>query len=120
MINTTHNVHIDGAAIDTEEVMRTFTVDTQDRYSRWVLKPLAVLSIVGVAIASLVAGAVVLALSLALLPLFALSAWAVKNKLSRDILASENATEAHTDTIDSTADSVDVASPDTNDEAHTR
>jgi len=84
MIKTSHNVHIDGTAIDHDELMRTFTLDTNDRYSRWVLKPLAALSVLGIAVASLIAGAVVLALSVALLPILAIGAWAFKSKLRRD------------------------------------
>lgn len=87
MINTTHNVHIDGSRLDHEQLLETFTLKTDDRYSRWVLKPLAVLSIIGIAAASVIAGTVLLAMSLAVLPLLAIGAYAVKYKLQRDIKA---------------------------------
>jgi hypothetical protein len=107
MINTSHNVQIDGNAIDHDELMRTFTLDTNDRYSRWVLKPLAVLSALGFAVASMIAGAVLLALSVALLPMLALGAWALKSELQRDATAvyrRRSARVAHTDCRPFTSD----------------
>lgn len=89
MINSTNTVHIDGTVIDREEIVNAFNFDKADKFTRWVVRPLALLSAVGIVIAGFFASAVLILLSLAMLPLLALSMWAVKSKLERDASVQE-------------------------------
>lgn len=89
MINSTNNIHIDGNPIDHDEFMKTFKFNSDDKFSRWVLRPLAVLAALGVGAAAFFASAILLLLSLATLPLLALAMWAVKYKLEREQAAND-------------------------------
>ena len=64
MINSTNNVHIDGNVIDHEELMRTFKFNSDDRFTQWVLRPVAVIAAVGIGVATFFASAIVIVLSL--------------------------------------------------------
>jgi len=87
MINSTNNVHIDGNVIDREELISTFKFDTDDKFTQWVLRPMAVLAVFGIGAMTFIAGAVVIALSLATLPLLIAAMWALKYKLNKDAAA---------------------------------
>jgi len=96
MIHSTNNVHIDGNVIDHEELMRTFKFDSDDKFTQWVLRPMAVLAVLGIGVATFFAGVIVIMLSLATLPLLMAAMWALKYKLNKDA--------AETDTVISTQD----------------
>lgn len=105
MINSTHNLHIDGVAIKESDLMRTISLSTNDRFTRWVFRPLAILAVGAVVVAGVISGAVLLVLSLALLPVFALGGWALKSKLERDIQAARAASAPVQDTAPDASDS---------------
>jgi len=85
MINSTNTVTIDGLVIDHEEILNTLKVDENDKFTRWVVRPLAFLAAAGIAVAILFAGVFMMLVSLALVPLLAVSVWAVRTKLQREI-----------------------------------
>ncbi len=85
MINSTNTINIDGNSIDPDEIVNTFKLDEADKFTRWVVRPLALITAVGLGVAMVVASAFIFMLSLAMLPLLAISAWAFKAKLERDI-----------------------------------
>lgn len=84
MINSTNTVNIDGNIIDHDEILDSFKLDSGDSFTRWVVRPLALLTAVGVGAAMFFASAFFIMLSLAILPLAAVSMWAFKKKLERD------------------------------------
>lgn len=84
MINSTNTINIDGTVIDHEEIVNALNFEKVDKFTRWVVRPLALLSAVGIVIAGFFASAILILLSLAMLPLLAVSMWAVKSKLERD------------------------------------
>lgn len=85
MIKNTQTVNIDGTALNGEAIAKAFTFDSDDRFSRWVVRPLAILTVLGLGAAMLFASAFVVVLSLALVPFFAVSFWAMKKKVERDL-----------------------------------
>jgi len=85
MINSTNTINIDGNSIDPDEIVNSFKFDEADKFTRWVVRPLALITAVGFGVAMVVASAFIFMLSLAMLPLLAVSAWAFKTKLERDI-----------------------------------
>lgn len=85
MINSTNNVNIDGTVLNSEEFVQAFRFDKQDKFSQWVVRPLALLTAIGMGVAMFFASAFLVILSLAMMPLLAISFWAVKTKLERDI-----------------------------------
>jgi len=89
MINSTSNVHIDGNVIDHEELMRTFKFDSDDKFTQWVMRPLAVLAVLGIGVATFFVGAFVIVVSLATLPLLMAAMWALKYKLNKSAAEAE-------------------------------
>lgn len=84
MINSTNTVNIDGKIIDHDEILDSFKLDTGDSFTRWVARPLVLLTALGMGVATFFASAFLIMLFLAMLPLAALSMWALKKKLERD------------------------------------
>jgi hypothetical protein len=89
MINSTHNVHINGTVLNEEELKNTFDFSKGDAITRWLLRPLAVLAAIGMGVAAFLASAFLLVLSLAMLPLLAVGLWAVKHKMEKDHAAAD-------------------------------
>lgn len=85
MIHNTQTVNIDGTTLNNETLVKAFTFNDNDKFSRWVVRPLAILTAIGMGIAMFFASAFLIVLSLAMIPLLAVSFWAVKAKVARDI-----------------------------------
>lgn len=85
MIYNTHTVNIDGNVLKDDDVAKLFTFNKDDTFSQWVLRPLAILTAIGMGIAMFFASAFLVVLSLAMLPLVAISFWALKAKIERDL-----------------------------------
>jgi hypothetical protein len=93
MINSTHKIHLNGTAIEQEALLKVFKFDSNDTYTRWVLRPLALLIGAGICLISLVTGVFILMLSLAMVPLLAAGAWALKRKVEREHAATDPVVE---------------------------
>ena len=89
MINSTHNVNIDGSILSEEDFKNSLDFSSGDAMTRWLLRPLALLATVGMGVAVFLASAFLLMLSLAMLPLLAIGVWTVKSKLERDQSAAD-------------------------------
>jgi len=85
MIYHTHTVNIDDTVLKDEDVAAAFRFDNNDKFTKWVVRPLAILTAIGVGATMLFASAFLIMLSLALLPLLAVSFWAMKKKFERDL-----------------------------------
>ncbi len=85
MINNTHTINIDGTVLKDEDIAAAFTFDKNDKFTKWVVRPLALLTVIGVGAAMFFASAFLIMLSLALMPIFAISFWAMKKKVERDL-----------------------------------
>jgi hypothetical protein len=94
MINTTNTVNIDGVTLRQFDLKKAFSMESDDNFTRWVVRPLALLAAIGIGVAAFLAGAVLILASLALLPLLAVAMWAMKAKLERDLAAAETTIEA--------------------------
>ncbi len=97
MINSTHNVNIDGNTLNQEDVMKHLRLDSNDRFTRWVVRPLGVMIALGLGTAAVIASVFMMVLSLAMVPLLMLGGWALKRKFERDTLTT-------TATVDTEAD----------------
>ena len=84
MINSTNTVNIDGTSIPELDLKAFFAADSDDTFTRWVVRPLAVLSAVAFGFAIFLASAFLILLTLAFLPILAVSVWAMKTKFKRD------------------------------------
>lgn len=85
MIHNTQTVNIDGTTLNKEALEKAFSFNNNDTFSRWVLRPLAILMAIGMSVAMFFASAFIIVLSLAMIPLLAISFWVVKTKVERDI-----------------------------------
>lgn len=95
MINSTNTVNIDGTIIDHDEILNSFKLNSGDSFTRWVVRPLALLTAVGMGVAMFFASAFLIMLSLAMLPLAALSIWALRKKLERENITTDTVADAH-------------------------
>ncbi len=111
MINSTNTLNIDGTSFNEEEVKRLFKTDNKDTFSRWVVRPIAVLTAVGLVTAGLFASMMIIAISLALVPLVGLSMWAMKKKMERNLAAANPVVDTQTEARVDTADTADTAAP---------
>ena len=85
MINSTSTIYIDGAAAGSGEFIKVFSVGKDDKFSRWVVRPLALITVLGIGVAMLFASAFLILLSLAMVPFLVAFLWAIKTKLARDV-----------------------------------
>lgn len=88
MINSTNTVNIDGAKFKEFDVKNAFTIDENDNFSKWIVRPLAVLAAIGIGVAAFFTSAMLIMVSLALLPILAVAMWAMRTKLERDLTQS--------------------------------
>ena len=103
MINSTNTLNIDGTKLNNEEINRILDFDKQDTFTRWVVRPIAALTVVGLMVAGFFASAFFIAISLALVPFIALSAWALKKKMERDAAAADPVVDTQSDSrVDAT------------------
>ncbi|MEM7377115.1 MAG: hypothetical protein AAF460_06345 [Pseudomonadota bacterium] len=95
MINTNHSVHIDGTTLNRDELLKHLRLDGDDRMTRWVIRPLALLTAAGIGVAAVMASVLILAVSLALVPLMLLGGWAVRRKVERAMAEDGVTIDAH-------------------------
>ena len=84
MINSTNTVNIDGAAFEGMNFKEDLQFRSDDKFSLWVIRPLVILSMVGLGIGLLFASAFLFAAMVVTLPLIALTIWVMKTKAERD------------------------------------
>ncbi|MFK7893958.1 MAG: hypothetical protein AB8B63_24300 [Granulosicoccus sp.] len=89
MINSTNSFTIDGSELDKEKLQRILNLDNTDTFTRWVLRPIAALTVIGLTLAGLFASVFFIAVSLALLPVLALAMWAMKKKIEQELKATD-------------------------------
>ena len=94
MINSTHTIRIDGNDINPDDVINSFRNEQADTFTRWVVRPLALLTAIGMGAAMMIASFFLFMLSLAVLPLLAVSAWAFKRKLEKDLARADEPSSA--------------------------
>ncbi|MDB4224223.1 hypothetical protein N9850_10660 [Granulosicoccus sp.] len=97
MINSTNTVNIDGTGIPEVDLKAFFTGNSDDTFTRWVVRPLAVLAAVAFGFAIFLAGAFLTMLTLAFMPILAVSVWAMRTKFKRDSADSPVIIEASED-----------------------
>jgi hypothetical protein len=89
MINSTNTVNIDGVAFRQFNIKDALSVEHSDNFTRWVVRPLALLAAIGIGVAAFFASAVLILASLALLPLLAVAMWAMKTKIERELASGD-------------------------------
>lgn len=89
MINSTNTININDTVLNEEVLKKTFSFQQEDRFTRWVVRPLVLLAGLGVGATMLFASAFIVLLSLAMLPLLAVGLWAINKKIERDIAAAD-------------------------------
>ena len=85
MINSTNTINIDGTVLNHDEVKGLFSLNSDDTFTKWVVRPLAILSVLGLGAATLFVSAFIALIGLAMIPLVALFAWAMKAKVEREL-----------------------------------
>ena len=109
MINSTNTINIDGKILKDEDFIKAFTFNKDDKFSRWVVRPLAFLTAIGIGIAMFFASAFLIILSFAMIPLLAVSFWAVKTKVERDIAKADPVVDTQTSASDGSTTDVQAA-----------
>lgn len=99
MINSTNTVNIDGAAISEVELKRIFSSESDDKFVRWVVRPVALLAAIGVGVAVFFASAFLIMISLALLPILAVAMWAMKTSIDRELKEGEPVLESGVEAV---------------------
>ena len=106
MIHNTQTVNIDGSTLNNETIAKAFSFNNDDKFTRWVVRPLAILTVIGMGIAMFFASAFIVVLSIAMIPLFAVSFWAIKAKVERDLANADPVVDTQATTNAVPADSV--------------
>jgi len=89
MINSTNTININDTVLNDEMLKKTFSFKSEDRFTRWVVRPLMLLAALGVGTTLLFASAFLMLLSFAMLPLLAIGLWAAQKKIERDLAAAD-------------------------------
>ena len=100
MINSTNTVNIDGVTIKEFDIKDIINRGEDDNFSRWIVRPLAVLAAIGIGVAAFFTSAMLIIVSLALLPILALAMWAMRTKLERELKSSPIDSSTVVDTDD--------------------
>lgn len=101
MINSTNTISIDEKLLNEESFTKAFDLNSDDSYTKWIVKPLAVLSTIAVGVVALFTGALMMMAAIATLPLIALSAWALKNKVERELADAEVVIDGEASNVES-------------------
>lgn len=109
MINSTNTVNIDGTVLKDEAFIKAFAFNKDDKFSQWVVRPLAILTAIGMGVAMFFASAFLIVLSLAMIPLLAVSFWAVKTKVERDMAKTDPVVDTQSAASDAPAADVQTA-----------
>jgi hypothetical protein len=97
MIKNTNTVNIEGTVIDHDELKSFVLLDNDDPKTKWLIKPLILISGVGLAVAAVFASVFLMAVSLLLVPVLALAGWAMKSNIEKAAKQSEANADAVTD-----------------------
>jgi len=103
MIKNTHTVNIEGTVIDQDELKSYLLLDNDDAKTKWLIKPLILISGVGLAAAAVFASIFLMAVSLVILPVMALAGWAMKSNIEKKVQqAASNASATTTEAAEVT------------------
>ena len=89
MINSTNTININDTVLNDDLLKKTFSFKNEDRFTRWVARPLILIAALGVGAIMFFASAFLMLLSLAMLPLLAIVLWAVQKKVQRDLATAD-------------------------------
>lgn len=81
MMKSTNTVNIEGTVIDHDTLKDYMSLDNGNWKTKWLVRPLILVSGAGLAIAAIFASVFVLAISLVMVPLIALAGWAMKSNI---------------------------------------
>lgn len=109
MIKSTNTINIDGTTLNYADLNKLFSMGQNDTFSRWVLKPLAILAAMGLAVAAVFASVFLVMLSIALIPLILAFMWAMKKKMLKDLADADPVVHSQPKSTDEPDDSVTVA-----------
>ena len=94
MIKSNNSVNIEGTVIDHDELRRYMSLDDDDAKTKWLVKPLVLVSGAGLAIAALFASLFLVAASFVIMPLLAIAMWTMKSKYKKAAANTTGATDA--------------------------
>jgi len=92
MIKNTNTVNIEGTVIDQDELKSFLLLDNNDAKTKWLIKPLILISGVGLAVAAVFASIFLMAVSLLIVPVLAIAGWAMKSNIEKAAKQSTTAT----------------------------
>ncbi len=100
MIKNTSTVNIEGTVIDQDELKSFLLLDKDDAKTKWLVKPLILISGVGLVAAAVVTSFFLMAVSLVIVPVLALAGWALKSNMEKAVAESTTATGESDDTAE--------------------
>ena len=102
MIKNTNTVNIEGTVIDQDELKSFLLLDNNDAKTKWLIKPLILISGVGLAVSAVFASIFLMAVSLLIVPVLAIAGWAMKSNIEKAAKQSTTTTADATDVTDAT------------------
>jgi len=108
MIKSNNTINIEGSVIDHDELREYLSFDGNDAKTKWLIKPLIVISGIGLAVAALFASVFLMAVSLVMVPVLGIAMWAMKSNIQKAV----NQRAASAETPVSTGDDTDTGTPD--------
>lgn len=89
MIKSNNTVNIEGTVIDHEQLNEYLSIDPNDKKTKYLVKPLLLISGAGLAMAAVFASIFLVAVSLVVIPLIGVAMWAMKPKQQRSQAAGQ-------------------------------
>ncbi len=108
MIKSNNTINIEGTVIDHDELHEYLSFDNDDAKTKWLIKPLIVISGVGLAVAALFASVFLMAISLVMVPVLGVAMWAMKSNIEKAVKKKATSDEAPV----SVGDNADSGTPD--------
>lgn len=89
MIKSNNTVNIEGTVIDQEQLNEYLSIDPNDKKTKYIVKPLLLVSGAGLAMAAVFASVFLVAVSIVVIPLIGVAMWAMKPKQQRAAAAGQ-------------------------------
>lgn len=102
MIKSTNTLNIDGTGLNREDFVKTFSMKSDDKFTRWVVRPLALVAAAAIGVSMLFASFFFIVLSLMLVPILAVLGWAIKTKLEKSLAEANPVVDTQVNNSDNT------------------
>jgi len=99
MIKSNNTINIEGTVVDHDELQAFLSLDGNDFKTKWIMRPLIIISGIGLAVAALFASVFLMAVSLVIVPVLGVAAWVMKSNLKKAASQSQESTTVEVEAI---------------------